>query len=77
MQQDKCFEILTALQKGVDEKIITEVLPFQEFKRNHENSLDYYYRNPKKPFCQTHISPKLKFILAKFGGFLKSEKTMQ
>lgn len=42
-----------------DRPLVTEILPFVAFKLNQENYLDYYRRNPEKPFCQRYISPKL------------------
>jgi len=33
--------------------------------------LDYYKSNPKKPFCQVRIEPKLKVLLERFSEFTK------
>lgn len=55
-------------QQDFADNIITEVLPFGDFKLNTEEFLDYYYRNPDKPFCTTYIDPKLRIIMEQFSG---------
>lgn len=62
------------LQADFNEPIITEVLPFQIFRLNDENYLDYYYKDPAKLFCQNIVSPKLKILLSKFACQLAPEK---
>lgn len=59
--------IMDAFQQLFDNKIITEVLPFVNFKPSREQILNYYFENPEKPFCKTFISPKLKLLLSKFS----------
>ena len=51
---------LASAQPDFERPIITQVLPFERFKLNSEDFLNYYQRNPEKPFCQTYISPKLR-----------------
>ncbi|MBE9583354.1 peptide-methionine (S)-S-oxide reductase [Mucilaginibacter sp. JRF] len=55
------------LQAEFKEPIITKVIPFGEFKLNEEQYLDYYYRDPDKPFCRNIIYPKLQLLLRQFG----------
>ncbi|OOQ61200.1 peptide-methionine (S)-S-oxide reductase [Mucilaginibacter pedocola] len=62
------------LQSDFDEPIITQVLPFKEFKPNKEEYLDYYYSNPDKPFCQNIVNPKLRVLLERFGDSVDSER---
>jgi peptide-methionine (S)-S-oxide reductase len=57
---------LKDLQVDFAQPIITQVLPFQSFRLNEENYLDYYYKDPSKPFCQNIVNPKLKELLARF-----------
>jgi peptide-methionine (S)-S-oxide reductase len=64
---------LEALQNEFDQPIITQVLPFQSFKLNEENYLNYYYKDPTKPFCQNIVNPKLKILLEKFGTHIAPE----
>ena len=56
-------------QKDFDSQIITKILTFSVFKINREDSLNYYFTNPEKPFCENYINPKLKLILAQFSEF--------
>lgn len=56
------------LQKEFESPIITEVLPFRKFTLNREDYLNYYRRNPEKPFCRNFINPKLKLLMERFGG---------
>ncbi len=50
--------------------IITQILPFLKFKLNSEQYLDYYYRDPEKPFCRNIVSPKLSLLMKKFGKYV-------
>jgi len=59
-------EAIKALQNGFEQPVITKVLPFQTFKLNQEKYLDYYYKDPSKPFCQNIVNPKLKALLNRF-----------
>ena len=70
----KIDAILTDLQEGFDEKLVTKVLPFSSFKPSEEQFHDYYYSNPQRPFCETYISPKLRLLLAVFSDIVNSEK---
>ena len=67
----QCIEakiILERLQPDFEYSLITEVLPFFAFKPSDRQFLNYYYSNPKKPFCKNYIEPKLKLLLEKFSG---------
>jgi len=59
-------QAIQTLQTDFDQPIITKVLPFQTFKLNDENYLDYYYKDPSKPFCQNIVQPKLKELIKRF-----------
>jgi peptide-methionine (S)-S-oxide reductase len=58
---------ITALQNEFDRPIITQVLPFADFKLNKEEQLNYYYTNPSRPFCENYINPKLQLLREKFS----------
>lgn len=60
-------EAINNLQVEFDQRIITSVLPFDKFKLNREQDLNYYYQNPEKPFCRNYITPKLKLLMQRFG----------
>ena len=47
------------LQSDFDEKVVTNVLPFGNFKGSNEQFQNYYQSDPARPFCQTYIDPKL------------------
>jgi peptide-methionine (S)-S-oxide reductase len=64
-------EALDTLQSDFDEPIITKVMPYQEFTQSREELLDYYFKNPQKPFCELYINPKLKLIMERFSNLLK------
>ena len=61
-QAKETSNILRLLQKDFDLPLITEVLPFEAFRLNTDTYLDYYQKNPEKPFCQRYITPKLELI---------------
>lgn len=62
--------LLTELQKEFKESLVTRALLFKDFKKSEEQYLDYYYKNPDKPFCQTYIQPKLKMLLQKYPNIV-------
>ena len=51
--------------------IVTPVTPFTNFYRAEDYHLDYYRRNPDKPYCQSVIAPKLAALRAKFKPLVK------
>ncbi|MCF2447110.1 peptide-methionine (S)-S-oxide reductase [Dyadobacter sp. CY345] len=58
--------LLDEMQSEFDDKIITQIIPFKEFKLNQETYLNYYYNNPDKPFCKNIVNPKLRLLLKQF-----------
>ena len=65
-QHKEAIRALDKLKESSDRDIVTEVLPFKAFRPSEEQFNNYYYTNPKKPFCQNHIHPKLKLLLERF-----------
>jgi len=61
--------ILEEKQKLFDKLLVTKVYPFGAFNLNEEQYLNYYKRNPKKPFCQVRIEPKLQILLEKYSDY--------
>lgn len=59
VQKKQAMMAIGNLQKEFDQPIITKVIPFKAFRLNGEQYIDYYRKNPEKPFCETYISPKL------------------
>lgn len=73
-EETVCRNILDVLQKNSDEKIITRILPFREFRSSRESLLDYYKKDPEKPFCRKYIHPKLELLQEKFSDLRKEHK---
>ena len=73
-QKEESFKIIKELQPSFEEKIITQVLEFKAFKSSTDEFQNYYLSNPKKPFCQNYIEPKLKFLLQKFSTKVNKSK---
>lgn len=72
-QQQEVSKILATLQADFEDTIITQILPFVAFKASREEITNYYYSNPKKPFCKQFINPKLKLLLNEFSEFANSD----
>ncbi|WP_298426219.1 peptide-methionine (S)-S-oxide reductase [uncultured Kordia sp.] len=72
-QQEEVLKLLSELQVGFNNAIITQVLPFIAFKASREEITNYYYSNPKKPFCEQFINPKLKLLLNAFSEYANSD----
>jgi peptide-methionine (S)-S-oxide reductase len=56
-QANAANQTLQNLQNEFNGLIITKVLSFQTFRLNNETYLDYYYKDPSKPFCQNIVNP--------------------
>ena len=52
-------QALVQLEPQFDRPLITQVLPFSAFDASDERFRNYYASDPERPFCQTHIAPKL------------------
>lgn len=73
-QLEEAEQIISSLQNQFENKIITKAMPFVAFKLNVEEHLNYFYKNPSKPFCQTYILPKLAFLMQNYSAFLNQDK---
>lgn len=69
--------ILHEIQQDINEPIITLVLPFGAFKSSEERFHNYYYSDKEKPFCKTHISPKIKLLQKKYSKHIVMKKCNQ
>ena len=47
------------LQSQFDAPLITRVLPFVGFEASDARFRNYFASDPDRPFCRTHIAPKL------------------
>lgn len=73
-QMNEANSIIENLQKVFDKQVITKVYPFKLFKASREEITNYYFNNPKKPFCETYITPKLSLLIKKFSKNVNLEK---
>ncbi|WP_299248888.1 peptide-methionine (S)-S-oxide reductase [uncultured Aquimarina sp.] len=65
--QKEVIEIfIDELNKGFENEIITKVLKLNKFKSSRNELLDYYKKNPEKPFCKRYINPKLDLLRKKY-----------
>ncbi|MGO4818329.1 peptide-methionine (S)-S-oxide reductase [Flavobacterium sp. W22_SRS_FP1] len=74
VQKQEVEQIIATFQKLSEKKLITQVFPFQTFKASRDEITNYYYNNPKKPFCESFINPKLKLLLNQFSSAVNPEK---
>ena len=77
MQKQESITVIMELKIKFDNQLTTKVLPFECFKPSREQITNYYYSNPKKPFCEAFINPKLKYLLHKFSEYVNHEKFIQ
>ncbi|MFT6868024.1 MAG: peptide-methionine (S)-S-oxide reductase [Cyclobacteriaceae bacterium] len=76
VQAEDSLEIIKKSQEE-DKKIITKVLPFEAFKINTIEYLDYLYTRPDSGFCKTYIQPKLKQVYLQYGKMMNQQKVDQ
>ncbi|MEH6451783.1 MAG: peptide-methionine (S)-S-oxide reductase [Psychromonas sp.] len=74
VQNQEASKILDSLQSDFDKPIITQVLPFETFKENKGELINYLYSSPDKPFCKTYIHPKLRILLTRFKDQVNESK---
>jgi peptide-methionine (S)-S-oxide reductase len=67
-------EIIAGFQNAFNNRLITKVYPFKEFKPSPLQYQNYYLKNPQKPFCQRHISPKISFLEKRFPNKIQMVK---
>lgn len=70
-QQKAAEDILTNLQPGFDERLVTRVLPFAGFRASDERFHNYYEQGPERPFCRTYIDPKLVVLRERFARHVR------
>lgn len=73
-QTQKSVSILELLQGQFQNKLITRVLIFTQFQASREQIQNYYYSNPKKPFCESFINPKLQILQRNFFKYTNQNK---
>lgn len=69
--EKEAAQIITELAFGFEQPLITMILPFIAFKLSDPIHFNYYYADPKKPFCQLYIHPKLEMLKKRFSKLAK------
>ena len=72
-QKNNAEAAIRELQFDFALPIITKVLPLITFKLNKEQYLNYYYKDPSKPFCKNVVTPKLKELMRRFAIHVSPE----
>ncbi len=67
-------QLLNEFQSEFDHQLITQLLPYQKFKPSGSTMENYYFKNPKKPFCTSYIDPKLNLLRSTFASHTNKEK---
>lgn len=73
-QSQQVTQIIESFEEDFDQELVTQVLPFSEFKASREAIQNYYKKNPEKPFCKTFINPKLQLLLQQFSTYTNQNK---
>ncbi|WP_076550586.1 peptide-methionine (S)-S-oxide reductase [Maribacter ulvicola] len=64
--------IMKEIQQDFKSPLVTKILPFGVFKPSEERFQNYYFNDTEKPFCKTHISPKIKMLKEKYAKHLST-----
>jgi peptide-methionine (S)-S-oxide reductase len=67
-------DAIVQLQKNFNQPLITKVVTYGDFKLNREDSLNYYFSDPERPFCKSYIDPKLQLLLKQFSDVADADK---
>ena len=73
-QATKTKLIIETLQFDFENSIITQVLPFVDFRENEELYQNYYQKNYDNRFCKTYIHPKFRLLMEKFSTQIDKDK---
>ena len=72
-QRETAREVIRDLEaeRVWDSPIVTQVAPFTGFYRAEGYHQDYFKRNPRQPYCQVVIAPKVSHFRSKYLSKLK------
>jgi len=73
-QHETVNRLLNDFQTKFNDRLITQILPYIRFRPSGMEIENYYFKNPKKPFCKSFIDPKLKLLLSTFSTVTDKEK---
>lgn len=68
-QLTSCAQTLATLQSDFTKQLVTQVLPFVEFKASDARYHNYYYKNAEKAFCTTYIDPKITLLRERYRKY--------
>ena len=69
-QQVRVSAALNVLQKEFPAKLVTQVLPFEEFRSSDERYHGFYEKRVSQQFCTRYIDPKLDMLRARYRDLL-------
>ena len=72
-QKRKAIESKEKNEKAYNKKIVTEIVPFENFYKAEPRHQNYYDRNTQIPYCQFVIDPKIQKLLKEFSRDVKEE----
>ena len=65
-------DIVSEINSGGGDKVVTELLPYETFYSAEEYHQNYYEQNKNRnPYCQVVINPKLEKLQQRFAELLK------
>ena len=72
-QKRKAIASKEKSEKAYNKKIVTEIVPFENFYKAEPYHQNYYDRNTQIPYCQFIIDPKIQKLLTEFSREVKGE----
>jgi len=74
-QKETAEKLIKALTEATifDKKIVTQIVPFEEFYKAEDYHQNYYNNNKNQGYCRAVINPKLEKFIKKFRSKLKNE----
>ena len=75
-QAEQARAVLQDIEAETGAGFVTRVLPFHAFMPSDERFHNYFETDPKRPFCQTYISPKLARLRQQLPDLMKDTQTV-
>lgn len=72
-QDTDARDALGGLQPDFTEPLVTQILPFVDFKPSDAFSQNYYATRPQRPFCRNYIDPKLALLRKDYAERLRAD----
>ncbi|MEM0514105.1 peptide-methionine (S)-S-oxide reductase MsrA [Pseudoalteromonas sp. YIC-827] len=69
-QKHQAELVIERLQEHLDDAIVTELLPAKEFYPAENYHQDYFSTNPRQPYCNLLIAPKIAKFEKEFDAYL-------